>query len=229
VGFFLFSFNPLTPVHLSRIMVGNMLKLDGQFQVNRLKKINTKSDCTRDVKLSQRGDLEAFRRLVESHQHYAFSLAFRLLGNRDDADDIVQEAFVRIWKHIGRFDFRSKFTTWMYRIVVNLCHDLLKQRNRRERALHSQWQTLEVSSFEAENIEVLRETAELADLVVSLARYLPERQREVFVLRDLQNLSVSEVANILGISKSSVKANLCYARKNIRQLLDAGNGPEVRS
>ena len=117
----------------------------------------------------------------------------------------------------------------MYRIVVNLCHDLLKQRSRRERALQSQWQTLEVSSFEGENIEAQRETAELANLVVSLARQLPARQREVFVLRDLQNLSVAEVAEILRISKSSVKANLCYARQNIRRLLEPGMAGEVRS
>lgn len=199
-----------------------MLKLDGQFQVNRLKKIIRQSDSTGDVRLSQRGDLEAFRRLIESHQHYVFSLAFRLTGDSDDAEDIVQETFVRVWTHIRRFDFRSKFTTWMYRIVVNLCHDLFKQRRRREQSMQSHWRTIEGVDLEADNIEIAGEMKQLANLVVSLAGHLPPRQREVFVLRDLQELSVAEVADILGVSKSAVKANLSYARQNIRRLMEAG-------
>ncbi|MFC2145837.1 RNA polymerase sigma factor [Acidobacteriota bacterium] len=81
----------------------------------------------RDILLaSQNGDTRAFEKLVETYQGYAFSLARRFLGNEEDAQDVVQEAFIRVWKHLPAFDYRCKFTTWMYRIVTNLCLDRVK-------------------------------------------------------------------------------------------------------
>jgi RNA polymerase sigma-70 factor (ECF subfamily) len=96
----------------------------------------TPESRTRSCLLACReGDTGAFQLLVETYQGYAFSLAVRFLGNGEDAGDVVQETFIRIWKHLRTFDFRCKFTTWMYRIVINLCRDRIKAQNRRNKHL----------------------------------------------------------------------------------------------
>ncbi|NIO80300.1 MAG: sigma-70 family RNA polymerase sigma factor [Candidatus Aminicenantes bacterium] len=172
---------------------------------------------------SQQGDTAAFQKLVETYRGYAFSLAFRFLGNEEDALDVVQESFIRIWKHLHTFDHRCKFTTWMYRIVINLCRDRLKVQSRRNKFLLPDFSRnllghiniTDDSDLEDKNIK-----EELAAVITALAGELPPQQRVVFVLRDLQDVGVEEVSQILGMSKSSVKSNLSYARKNIRLRLE---------
>ena len=175
---------------------------------------------------SQKGDLNAFRVLVETHQSYAFSLAARFLGNEEDAHDITQETFIRIWKHLPAFDFRCKFTTWMYRIVINLCRDRNKKRNRQNKLLDpgspentAVLQAAPINLINLINLEDENIKKELAAIITSFAGELPPKQQAVFILRDLQDQSVTEVSQILGISKSSVKSNLSHARQNIRNKL----------
>lgn len=169
---------------------------------------------------SRRGDTNAFQTLVETYQGYAFSLAVRFLGNDEDACDVVQETFIRVWKHLPTFDFRCKFTTWMYRIVINLCHDRNRAQRRQDRLLES----VSPGDFpfpltSTDNLEDHNVRKELAAIITALARELTPRRQAVFVLRDLQDQSAAEVSQILGISKGSVKTNLSYARRNIRKKL----------
>ena len=96
--------------------------------------VNDQNDKVQDmIWRSREGDLSAFQQLVEHYQHYAYILAFRLLGDDEDAKDAVQEAFIRVWKHIKNFNLSSKFTTWFYRIVTNLCLDRIKAQKRKNR------------------------------------------------------------------------------------------------
>jgi RNA polymerase sigma-70 factor (ECF subfamily) len=172
---------------------------------------------------SQQGDTAAFRKLVETYQGYAFSLASRFLGNEEDALDVVQESFIRIWRYLHTFDHRCKFTTWMYRIVINLCRDRIKAQSRRDRFLlpDSSGNLPALLNITGENdLEDKNTNEELAAVITTLAGELPHRQRVVFVLRDLQDVSVEEASQILGMSTSSVKSNLSYARKNIRLRLE---------
>ena len=180
--------------------------------------------------LSRQGDRRVFRTLVETYQGYAFSLAARYLGNEEDARDVVQDTFIRIWKHLPRFDFRCKFTTWMYRIVINLCHDRGKARSRQKRFLGPDppgdlpdLLSAAIAPIDLENESIRKE---LVTIIATLARELTPRQRSVFVLRDLQDLGVAEVSQILGISRGSVKSNLSHARQYIRKRLVQieGNG-----
>ena len=170
---------------------------------------------------SKQGDVWAFRQLVESYQQYAFSLAFRIVCDEDNARDIVQEAFIRVWKHIGEFMPEVKFTTWLYKIVVNVSYDHLKGERRRKRLF---MRISQVPSFDhhpdgpAADISLMNK--DLADKIRAVAQKLPFKQRMVFVLRDLQDLTVEEVAEILETSRESVKTNLCYARRNIRLRLN---------
>lgn len=175
------------------------------------------------VRESRTGNMEAFQTLVESTQGYAFSLAMRYLGSEEDAGDVVQEAFIRIWKNLGTFDYRCRFTTWMYRIVINLCCDRYRAYcKKRTQSLSAPPEELyplgclqENGDLEDENIK-----KQLAAVVANLASRLTPKQRAVFVLRDLQDESIEAVSQILGISKGSVKSNLTHARRNIRLMLE---------
>jgi RNA polymerase sigma-70 factor, ECF subfamily len=169
---------------------------------------------------SKEGDVWAFRQLVESHQQYAFSLAFRIIGDEDDARDIVQEAFIRVWKHIKDFVPDVKFTTWLYRIVVNVAYDRLKAEKRRRFLFMRMEKTPQIDSQpDGTAPDASLVNRDLAEKIKAFAQKLPLKQRLVFVLRDLQDLTVDEVAEVLDMSRESVKTNLCYARQNIRRKL----------
>lgn len=166
------------------------------------------------------GNTLAFREIVRKYERYAYILAFRNLLNEDDAKDVVQESFIRVWKHIKLFDNRIKFTTWLYRIVVNLCYDNLKAKKRKEKVMTKNMEYLEVLCDSENNPDKNIGDRQLAEIIESLAEYLSFKQRVVFILRDLQEFSIEEVSAILNMSKNSVKTNLVYARKNIRQKLE---------
>jgi RNA polymerase sigma-70 factor, ECF subfamily len=169
---------------------------------------------------AQKGDVTAFEKIVRYHQSYAYAIAFRFFCNEDDAEDVVQESFIRIWNHLKDFDPRMKFTTWMYKIVVNLCYDKAKSNKRRM----SVFARLNDNSFKddyIENTDIERDLTnkETAALIKRIADGLSEKQRMIFLLRDIQDLTIEEVAVITGMSESAIKTNLFYARQNIRKKL----------
>jgi len=175
---------------------------------------------TYDILLrSKKGDSTAFRQLVEHYQSYAYSLAIRLLCHEEDAKDAVQECFIRIWKHLPKYDLKKKFTTWMYKIVTNLCYDRLKARKRQriDASLNSR---NEVQLPDGTNLEKDMDNRELLQIIQDLAGTLTPKQRIVFILRDLQDLDMKEVSQICKMPLQSVKSNLYYARKNIRTKIE---------
>jgi RNA polymerase sigma-70 factor (ECF subfamily) len=184
--------------------------------------INQKLDPIGDLLVHcKRGDTVAFRSLVERYTPYAFALAFRFVTDDNDAEDIVQDSFIRVWNNLAMFDERKKFSTWFYRIVVNLCYDRLR-RERRWRSLFQAVKPDESVDGMDETVDVHEKTA-TEDLVFHIRRFaerLPLKQRTVFILRDLQELSVQEVADILHISTAAVKSNLCYARQSLRCMME---------
>ncbi len=158
---------------------------------------------------------------MEEFHGYAFAVAFRIVCNEEDARDIVQEAFIRVWKNVGRYDAGTKFTTWLYSIVTNLCLDTLRARKRRPHSSADD-ETIQciAATADCDDPEKIYTNREMASLIGALTENLPPTQKMVFVLRDLQELSVKEVCKILGLSESSVKTNLVYARRHIRQRLE---------
>jgi RNA polymerase sigma-70 factor, ECF subfamily len=172
------------------------------------------------IKKAQQGDTLAFKGIVTCYQSYAYALAFRFICDEDDAEDIVQESFIRIWEHVRDFDPRTKFTTWMYKIVVNLCLDKIKVNKRRMNVFTRSYSTsLLESSVDTFDLEHEYSNKEMAALIKSLANGLSNKQRMIFLLRDFQDLSIEEVTDITGMSESSIKTNLFYARQNIRRKL----------
>jgi len=169
------------------------------------------------------GDVHAFREIVIEYQSYAYALALRFLYDECDAEDVVQESFVRIWNHLHDFDSKKKFTTWMYTIIVHLCYDKAKSNKRRNRIFERfNKDTSELhqsGTFPIEEEYIAKETL---SLIQYLADGLSEKQRMIFLLRDMQDLSIEEVSAMTGLSASSIKTNLFFARQSIRKKLVKG-------
>jgi RNA polymerase sigma-70 factor (ECF subfamily) len=174
------------------------------------------------VEEAQKGNIQAFEKIIKSHQSYAFAIALRFLCNEEDAEDVVQESFIRIWNHLHNFEMGMKFTTWMYRIVVNLCYDKVKS-NKRRMNVFTRLNTESMGDRGDNKIDLEQELSnkEIAAQIRSLADGLSEKQRMIFLLRDMQDLSIAEVMDITGMSESAIKTNLYFARQQIRRKIAA--------
>lgn len=167
------------------------------------------------------GDTGAFEKLVRLYQPYAYKLAFRIVWNEEDAKDIVQETFIRVWKNISKYDSRIRFTTWMYKIVTNLCLDKLKTEKRRRKHMTISTETSNAIVIpDVNNEDKKLADRDLVENVRILSKQLTAMQRLVFTLRDLQDLDIREIADILHMSPGAVKSNLYLARLAIRNKLE---------
>lgn len=163
------------------------------------------------------GDIAAFEQLIELHERRVVTLAWRLLGNQEDARDAAQEVFLRLYKHLGKYDPARDFAGWLYRIVINVCRDA--QRKRRadhcslEAELAAGTMPEPASAHDTEAAALLAE--EQALLLLALAT-LTEKERAALVLRDLEGLPSDEVAAILGSSPTTVRSQISAARTKLR-------------
>jgi len=176
------------------------------------------------VKRAKEGDREAFTELVNLYSDRVYNLALRILKSPDDAADILQETFITVFEKIQTFDGRSDFFTWLYRIATNF--SLMKLRKDRRMILSEEeleakfdnpgrmelheWQSLPLKDMLSD--EFRKHLDEAVDS-------LPDIYRSVFVLRDLENLSIKETSKILGITESNVKIRLKRARMYLREKL----------
>ncbi len=162
----------------------------------------------------QRGEREAFDRLVERYQRGIYRLCYRYVNQHEDANDLAQEAFLKAWRAIGRFRGDSSFGTWLYRIAVNAC---LNYRALRRPATQELPESLPDPGRGAEARAVRDGEAERVRAAVSR---LPDKQRATLILKVYQELTHEEVAQILGSSVGTVKSNLFHALANLKRLLD---------
>jgi RNA polymerase sigma-70 factor (ECF subfamily) len=168
----------------------------------------------------KQGSVPAFRELVLQVSPYAFSVAFRILNDEDEAKNAVQESMIKVWKKLGGFNETGNFKTWIYRIVVHTCFDVLrKQKRERLIRVDDKFWMKAGSVLNEENYRSL-EVRESAELLRELTRKLSPVQKSVFVMSELMELEQSEIAEILNIRKSAVKANLYYARKEIQRMME---------
>ncbi len=163
----------------------------------------------------QEGDSAAFDTLVTRHMQRAFAVAMRLLDQREDAEDLVQDAFIAALEKIDTYDSEREFAPWFYRILVNRCLNARKSRSRRS--------TLEIGDDAASGgASPLLETerSELRTHLKKALDVLPERQRTIVTLFDIEGFTSPEVAEILGISDGTVRWHLHQARQVLRQALE---------
>ena len=181
------------------------------------------------VQQAKAGDRNAFAALVSAYEGKIYNLALRYLGNREDAMDASQEVFLRVFRFLPGFQEESGFSTWIYRIGVNVCKDMLVKRNKRnELSLElpddeDDYRTVEVSD-ERYDPQAIVEQSDLRESLASAIAELPQQQREMIVLRDIQGLSYEEIGQVLCLESGTVKSRLSRARENLRKkLLQSGN------
>jgi RNA polymerase sigma-70 factor (ECF subfamily) len=167
------------------------------------------------VERSRAGDLAAFEELVKRHQGRAYAIAYRLLGNREDAQEVAQEAFARAYFRLAEFRGTAQFRTWLYRILVNLATDLL--RRRRPGGVGEEVALRAVTT--EENPGESLDRRELRQGIQKAIGGLPADLRTVIVLRELEGLSYSEIARVIRRPMGTVMSRLFHARRRLQQSL----------
>lgn len=167
------------------------------------------------IRRVQRGESSAFRELVERYKRVAYAIAYDMTGTHEDAEDISQEAFIRVYQAIKGFRGEAAFSSWFYRIVVNLCISW-----RRKESKYNAWReeySPEQTSWE--DPERAFRVKEIAQHVNRALQELSPKQRAVFVLRHYQGLSIKEIGEILRCSEGTVKSQLFRAINRLQNLL----------
>ena len=178
------------------------------------------------IALAQKGDKAAFRCLVERHQRRAFAIAMGLVRDENDAREMVQEAFLRVYRGLGAFQGGSSFFTWLYRIVTNLSIDLMRKPGRKDAELQdSQVPPEEENDFAmvsridgADPLDVLRRQ-EIAGRIQEALDALPAYHRGVILMREVEGLSYEEMALAMGVSKGTIMSRLFHARQKLQRAL----------
>jgi RNA polymerase sigma-70 factor, ECF subfamily len=177
------------------------------------------------VALARDGDSEAFRALVERHSRAVYRIAHRMTGNPSDAEDVVQETFLKAYRQLGRFESRANFGTWLHRIAVNCSIDLIRSRPHRE-AGHDAADLDEMSGKdEAVNTghktpERLMLSTEVQDRITAAMSALSDRERAAFVLRHFEGHSIDDISRSLGMKSNATKHSIFRAVRKMRTALE---------
>ncbi|HKT47264.1 MAG TPA: sigma-70 family RNA polymerase sigma factor [Candidatus Acidoferrales bacterium] len=172
------------------------------------------------VRLAQQEKKEAFEELVRRHQHRVFAVAGGILRRREDIEDIAQQVFVKAYFSLKRFDQRAAFSTWLYKITVNECWDLLRKKKVRPLVYES-----DLSEEQARQIAAAEEGGhrplstpdqlEKREEVERLLADLDERDRLMLILKEVEGFSIEEIAEVLGLNANTVKVRLFRARRRV--------------
>ncbi|HSJ53488.1 MAG TPA: sigma-70 family RNA polymerase sigma factor [Anaerolineae bacterium] len=177
------------------------------------------------MRRAQTGDQQAFAALVARHQRYVYNLAYRVLGDAVEAEDLAQEAFLRAWKGLGGFRLESRFTTWLYRIVSNLCCNRLPGLRRQLLAIDIDDLPAGTSPTTADPAAIVA-LAEQQALVHRQVAALPAQYRLVITLFYLQGMSYGEMAQVLNLPLGTVKTHLYRARERLKRQIESAAGLE---
>ncbi len=169
------------------------------------------------VRLNARpGDPQAFEEIMRLHEKQVLGTASRLLGNLEDAQDVAQEVFLRLYRNLHKIPDVQEMGSWLYRVTVNLCHDAHRQRGRRRAEPLDGPEPVSAGA----DPEVIFARVERSRVVEMGLATLPEKERAAVVLRDVQGLSTREVAEILGSSEVTVRSQICVARGKLKKFTD---------
>lgn len=182
------------------------------------------------VRRARDGDYSAFERLFERHRTLVFRFAYQMMPRRDDAEDIVQEAFVRAYQNLDRYRDEAKFTTWLLRIVSNLCTDQARMATRRQ-ALEQQesggglsWMTIGETEDPVRNLEADRKVEAIRKALAAL----PIHHRSAIILRDVEEREYTDIAKILGCTVGGAKLRVLRARRALRDRVAPLLGEEYK-
>ena len=177
------------------------------------------------VELSVSGDVEAFETLIQSHQKKVYNIALRMTKNPEDAQELAQDALVRAFTSIKKFRGDSSFSTWLYRITINVCTDFLRKRNKavlismeQGAAANDNGQAMQIPE-ETPGPEELAEKAQLKELLRDAMNSLSDEHRQVLILRDMMDLSYKEIADTLNVNEGTVKSRINRARTGLKEII----------
>ncbi|HHT9152499.1 MAG TPA: RNA polymerase sigma factor [Candidatus Hypogeohydataceae bacterium YC40] len=162
------------------------------------------------------GDKEAFEELVERYKEKCFALAYRFLGNPEDARDISQEAFAQVYLHIKDFRSESTFKTWFFKIIINLCRRQWQKRSVQSLDLYID---KEIDPLAQDDVELEVEQKELKRAIEGAVRRLPTKQREVFIMKHMEGMKISEISEVLNCAEGTVKMHLFRAVRALQEKL----------
>lgn len=187
-------------------------------------KLSTKTaatECSDNELVNQavRGKIASFKTLVERYQKQAYLYARGMVHNSDDAYDLSQEAFVRVHKHLKRFDPTYPFKVWLFHILSNLCKNHLRQRKTREKVISSSDEATILAVSDSATPDRLFSQTEVQAQVWNGIGRLPEKFREIIILSHFQEMSYDQMAEVLEIPRGSVMSRLYYARLKLREIL----------
>jgi len=184
------------------------------------------------VAQAAKGDHEAFRVLVERYQNRAYGLALRVMRDEESARDVVQEAFLKAYRSLDRFEGRSSFYTWLYRIVMNLCLDAKRRQPAGRLVEWDEQRAVQTAAVDPDRQRASSpsgelERSQLRDALRHAIEQLPDDARETLVMREVDGLSYTEIAQALEIPKGTVMSRLHHARKRLRTLLEASGAVDA--
>jgi RNA polymerase sigma-70 factor (ECF subfamily) len=178
------------------------------------------------IKRSKNGDIGAFEDLIEEYQQKVFNIALRMLGNYEDASDIAQEVFIKVFRAIKGFKGKSSFSTWLYRIATNTCLDELRKRKNKKVLYIDEDIKLEDSDLQRQieddspTPDVIAEKKEIGAIVNEAIDKLSDEHKAAIILRDIQGFSYLEIAEILNCPEGTVKSRINRGRRTLKELLE---------
>ena len=172
------------------------------------------------VRRVQARDEMAFKEIVERYQSKVFSIIYGILRNHNDAEDIAQQVFAKIYFSIGNFDFRSSLLTWIYKITVNECYDYLRKKKVRKLVYESDFsedeaQRMERSEPAIESAAPIDQALANRDLIAKLLEKVSEEDRNLLMLKEVEGHSVEELARMTGMNENTIKVKLFRARQKL--------------
>jgi RNA polymerase sigma-70 factor (ECF subfamily) len=212
------------PVPVRRTGVGNTLTatlpVDAGARAAQAKVGFKNSPEAEVIRQCQLGDQAAFRQIVERHQSKVFSIIFGIVRNRNDAEDIAQQVFTKVYLSIKGFDFRSSLITWIYKITVNECYDYLRKQKVRRLVYESDLgeedaRTMENSEIAAEKRPAADTRIEHRDYLMKLLSKVSEEERMLLIQKEVEGRTVEELAEATGLNENTIKVKLFRARQKL--------------
>lgn len=171
------------------------------------------------------GEKEAYRLLVERHSRNVFRLAFRMTGNEQDAEDVVQETFLRAYRQLKNYESRASFATWLFRIAANYSLDLIRSRNRHHEnreagSPEGEFDMMQSIPAQSPTPDRLAMSGQVQERITGALRNLTAQERTAFILRHYEGLSIEEIGNTLGTGSNATKHSIFRAVQKLRRSLE---------
>ncbi|HEX8170128.1 MAG TPA: RNA polymerase sigma factor [Thermoanaerobaculia bacterium] len=169
------------------------------------------------VQTIRRGDADAFEVLVRRKTTKVYALCYRIIGNAEDAKDISQLVFLKLWENLEKYDPQYAFDTWLYRMVTNVAIDFMRNKQSRDNAVNSNLRLVKTAADAEQTVIVQRK--EVESVFEAVSAVLSPKQKTIFVMNQMEDLPSAEIAKILGCRESTVRNHLFNARKLMQQQL----------